>query len=326
MRAVLLMICIVFLSSCANQQCRDSVEPESVVLRVDRLEQELFQSESAAEVEEFLKSHPDFARFFLHSDQYPQDSILANRMFGLIQNPSIDTLYQESVKAFQDFDKVVQTLEGGLGRLKVYYPQAPSPYIQTCVTGLYNDLFISNEHVMIGMDFFIGPNASYKPQQIPQYILQRYTTDHLAASILQFISSQFIDTSKSDALLAEMINYGKSYYLLSKLLPCTPGNVLIGYTNEEWNDIYENEKIIWANFIQNEWLFETEHSMKQRFLGERPNVYEIGEKCPGRIGRWIGWEIVNAYAEESGASVQDIMRETDFNKIFSQSKYKPSGS
>lgn len=324
MRAVHLMICLVFLASCVNEQCRDSVEPEIVILEVDRLEQELFSSQSVKDVEALLENYPDFAKFFLHSDQYPADSILANRMFRLIQNPSIDTLYQESVDAFKDFDEVVKTLEAGLGRLKIYYPQTPTPKIQTAVTGLYNDLFISNEHIMIGMDFFIGENASYKPQQIPNYILERYTTDHLAASILQFVSSQYINTGKSDQMLSEMIDYGKSYYLLSKLLPCTPERILIGYSEEEWKDVFENDKIIWANFVQNEWLYETNHTIKQKFLGERPNVYEIGDKCPGRIGRWLGWQIVNAYSEKTGASVTEIMAETDLNKVFIQSGYKPS--
>ena len=325
MRVVLLMICVVLLVSCQEELCRASVEPIPVTLKVERLEDILFASESPQDVEQFLQQYPDFAQFFLHSDQYPADSVLGNRMFSLIQNPSIDTLYQEATNAFQDFDQVVKTLEEGLGRLKVHYPQTPSPTIQTCVTGLYNDLFISNEHVMIGMDFFVGESASYKPQQIPFYILRRYTTDHLAASILQFISSQYIAKSNGDAMLAEMIDYGKSYYLLSKMLPCTPGHILIGYTEEEWVDIYENEAIIWANFVQNELLFSTDHYKKQSFLGERPNVYEIGDKCQGRIGRWVGWEIVNAYAEQTGASVKEIMAEKDFNKIFNASKYKPGG-
>ncbi|WP_436514635.1 gliding motility lipoprotein GldB [Ekhidna sp. To15] len=326
MRVVLLMICVVFFASCASEPCRDSVQPESIVLEVDRLEQELFSRKSVEEVEGFLESHPDFAKFFLHSDQYPTNTILAERMFGLIQNPSIDTLYQESVEAFKNFDEVVNTLEEGLGRLKTYYPQTPSPRVQTAVTGLYNDLFISNEHIMIGMDFFIGEGASYKPQQIPNYILARYTTQHLAASILQFVSSQYIQTGRGDQMLSEMIDYGKSYYLLSKILPCTPERILIGYTEDEWEDVFENDQIIWANFVQNEWLYETNHTVKQKFLGERPNVYEIGDKCPGRIGRWLGWQIVNAYAEKTGASVTEIMAETDLNKLFTQSGYKPSGS
>ncbi|NQZ75516.1 MAG: gliding motility lipoprotein GldB [Ekhidna sp.] len=323
MRAVLLMICVVLLVSCSSKPCRVSVEPEMVNLEVQRLEKELFASKSEKDVERFLGEYPDFSQFFLHSDQYPSDSILAGRMFSLIQNPSIDTLYQEAITAFDDFDDVVVTLNEGLGRLKAYYPITPSPVIQTAVTGLYNDLFITNEHIMIGMDFFIGPEASYKPQQIPDYILKRYTTDHLAASILQFISSQFIATGNSDALLTEMIDYGKSYYLLSQILPCIPENVLIGYSEEEWEDIYENEEIIWANFVQNEWLYETDHTMKQRFIGERPNVYEIGEKCPGRIGRWLGWEIVKSYAKSTGKSVPEIMKEKDANMIFIKSGYKP---
>ncbi|MEO9868999.1 gliding motility lipoprotein GldB [Ekhidna sp.] len=325
MRVVLLIICVVFLSSCNTESCRDSVEPLDVMLEVERLEQELFKSSSADEVEKFLEYHVDFAQFFLHSDQYPSNDILAKSIFDLIQNPSIDTLYEESSQAFKDFNEVVASLEEGLGRLKVYYPQTPSPMVQTAVTGLYNDLFISNEHIMIGMDFFIGKNASYKPQQIPDYILSRYTTDHLAASILQFISSQYIATSLGDAMLNEMIDYGKSYYLLSKILPCTPERILIGYTEEEWKDVFDNDAIIWANFVENELLYETSHKKKQKFLGERPNVYEIGEKCPGRIGRWVGWQIVNSYAKKTGATLEQIMSEQDANKLFTQSGYKPSG-
>ena len=127
-------------------------------------------------------------------------------------------------------------------------------------------------------------------------------------------------------MLAEMIDHGKSYYLLSQLLPCTPNHILIGYTKKEWKDSFDNEVIIWANFIENELLYETNHQMKQKFLGERPNVYEIGEKCPGRIARWLGWQIVNDYVKNTGGSVQELMAEKDASKILRLSKYKPSGS
>lgn len=325
MRPVLLIILFVFLGSCNEDPCRDSIDPIPVQLEVERLEVELFESKSAKDVESFLSQHKDFSQFFLHSDQYPHDSILSASIFKLIQTPSIDTLYQEANEAFKDFDLIITDLESAMGRLKAYYPQTQTPKIQTAVTGLYNDMFITNEHIMIGLDFFVGKNASFKPQQIPDYILRRYTPDHLAASIMQFISSQYILPGKGDAMLVEMIDYGKSFYLLSKILPCTPESILIGYTDEEWGDIFKNEEIIWANFVQNEWLFETNHGVKQKFLGERPNVYEIGDKCPGRIGRWLGWQIVNAYAKNADISVQDLMRETDHNKIFTQSGYKPKG-
>lgn len=325
MRGVLLMFCFVLLVACTSQPCRDAVEPVDVYLDVQRLEGEFFNAASTKELQQLLKENADFAQFFLHSDQYPSDSILASRMYQLFQNPSIDTLYRESVAAFESFDETITTLEEAIGRLKAYYPQTKVPRVQTAVTGLYNDLFITNEHIMIGMDFFIGEDASYKPQQIPGYILRRYNLEHLPANIMQFISSQHIKPCKGEAMLSEMIDYGKSFYLLSYLLPCTPENILIGYTEEEWKDAFENDEIIWANFVENELLYETNHQMKQRFLGERPNVYEIGDKCPGRIAQWLGWQIVNAYMENSNTTIQQLMDETDANKVFRESGYKPSG-
>lgn len=326
MQRVLLVVCVLFISSCTKQECSKAIEPVSVELEVQRIDQQLFQSGSVNEVVALLDEHEKFARLFLDADEYPSNQILAERIFQLIQNPSIDTLYDEAMNAFSNMDDLIAEIEDGLGRLKGYFPTAPTPVIQTAVTGLYKDLIITNEQIIIGMDFFIGETASYPPQQIPDYILSRYDTEHLPANIMQFISSQYIQQSEGESMLSEMIDHGKSYYLLSKLLPCTPEHILMGYTTEEWEDSFENDEIIWANFIENELLYETNHQMKQKFLGERPNVYEIGEKCPGRIGRWLGWQIVKSYAEKSGVGVQDLMAEKDAKKVFRLSEYKPSGS
>jgi hypothetical protein len=323
MRGVLLMIVLVLFVACSRETCRDSVEPIPLELEVERLEQELFQSKSAKDVESFLVNNREFSDYFLDAKQYPSDSVLADKIFNLITNPSIDTLFDESINAFSDLDAVVNEIKTALGRLKQYYPEAPSPKVQTGVTGLYKDLFISNEHIMIGMDFFIGESASFKPLDIPAYILRRYNTEHLPSIIIKFISSQYMKPGKGDAMLTEMIDFGKAYYLLSKIMPCTPENILIGYTDKEWNDSFEYESIIWANFVENKLLYETNHSIKQKFLAERPNVYEIGDKCPGRIGAWLGWQIVNAYVDKTGISIQQLMAETDHNKIFNQSGYKP---
>lgn len=325
MRGVHLMISMVLLIGCKNKTCREAIDPIPTELNVVRIEEKMFKATSSKEVETILQEYPDFARFFLDSKDYPSDAILAGKLFNLIQNPAIDTLYQESMDAFANLEALVTNLEESIGRLKAYYPQTKTPVVYTTVSGLYKDLFITNDHIMIGMDFFVGENATYPPQEIPNYILRRYDTKHLPANVMQFISSQYISPSKGETMLAEMIDHGKSYYLLSKILPCTPEHILMGYTPEEWNDSFENDAIIWANFVENELLYETNHEMKQKFLGERPNVYEIGEKCPGRIGRWLGWQIVNSYVIKTGASVQDLMSETDPTKVFRLSQYKPSG-
>ena len=326
MHRVLLILSILLFVGCSQETCRETVDAVPIQLEIQRIDKELFQTQSAIQIEELLDKYPAFSKLFLDADQYPNNAVLAESIFNLIQNPSIDTLYQESLDAFQDIDQLMEELGEAFGKLSVYYPATRIPVVQTAVTGLYKDLIISNEQIIIGMDFFIGPDASYPPQQIPEYILNRYDTKHLPSNIMQFISSQYIQQSKGESMLAEMIDHGKSYYLLSKILPCTPENILIGYTDQEWEDALENDAIIWANFIENELLYSTDHQMKQKFLGERPNVYEISERCPGRIGRWLGWQIVKSYVEKTGASVQTLMEEPDANKVFRLSGYKPSGS
>ncbi len=325
MRGVLLIVIVVLFQACTQQTCRDSIDFDPIELQVVRLEKELFGSGSATEVETFLARNTDFSNYILQAKEYPHDSILAKRIFGLISNASIDTLFDEAVTNYKAATDFVPTLQAGFGRLKAIYPETREPVIETVVTGLAEggDLFISNDRIIIGLDFFVGEDATYKPLGIPDYILKRYTMEHLPSIILQFVSSQYVKPGKEDSMLSDMIDFGKNYYLLSQLLPCTPERILIGYSEEQWQDVFENDDIIWANFIQNKWLYETNHTIKQKFLSERPVVYEIGDKCPGRIGAWLGWQIVNAYMEKSEITLQQLMAETDHNKIFLQSGYKP---
>jgi hypothetical protein len=58
-------------------------------------------------------------------------------------------------------------------------------------------------------------------------------------------------------------------------------------------------------------------------MDERPKTLEIGEKCPGRIGEWLGWQIVKKYAREQQVSLRNLMELSDARQLFMQSNYKP---
>ena len=91
--------------------------------------------------------------------------------------------------------------------------------------------------------------------------------------------------------------------------------------------VNENQEIIWANLIENELLYERNDYMKNKFIGERPNVSEISENCPGRVGAWLGWEIVKKYMDKnSDVTISELMAETDAHKIFQMAKYRPKNS
>ena len=63
---------------------------------------------------------------------------------------------------------------------------------------------------------------------------------------------------------------------------------------------------------------------KKHYVEERPSIPEIGNKCPGRIGQWLGWKIVKAYMKNNpDVSLADLMAEKDAKKIFDHSRFKP---
>jgi hypothetical protein len=326
MRIVIIVIAVLFFGACdSSNPCvkTDNITAVPVTIPVERLEEALFSKTDQLGVENFLTENNTFSKVFLNSDQYPHDSILALRISRLLQNKSIDTLFQEAITEFGDISELTGTLEEGIGRLKSLYPDMPTPRLQTIVTGLYNDLYISDSLIIIGLDFFIGNDATYKPLEIPEYVLRRYNKEHLSAIILKFLAGDKVQAGNSSTLLSEMIDFGKTYYLTKRLMPCTPDSILLGYSAMDMKRSLENESIIWATLIQNEALYDTNHILKRRFLGERPSVYEISQDCPGRIGAWVGWRIVESYMEQNNVSLLELVNHTDNYLIFRESGYKP---
>lgn len=328
MRALgLTMVLLLLLSACGQNPCRtDAPDPVEVNIEIDRTESDLFESENILDVLEYLDKNQDLASQFWHNYQYPNNQILSRQILMQVKHPSVkDTVYQQSIKAFEDATDFETQLEEVIGRLKAYFPEAKTPTVKTTITVFYNDLLVSDSLIVIGLDHFIGAKATYAPPAdlYPEYVLRRYNYEHLPSLISFFLAGQFVTPGQENTLLSEMIDFGKTYYLASRLQPCTPDSVIIGFTAQNMKDIRANKEIIWANFIENQLLFETDHQVKKKFIDERPNVHEIGEKCPGRIGAWVGWEIVEEYMASNDVSLQELLADNNHHRIFEKSGYKP---
>ena len=136
MRALGLMILVVLLiESCGQENCREVAQLKTpVALEIIRTEQELFASESVGDVVSYLEKYPQLAQYFWHNFQYPSDSILAGRIFSQIKHPSVDTVYQESIQAFQKMDE----MEAELGKPVITTGQFTKLTNFISVSGIHN--------------------------------------------------------------------------------------------------------------------------------------------------------------------------------------------
>ena len=322
---------ILCLSSCGNESNECAYQPDisdiKINIEIERLEDDLLSVESKTELREFLKDNPVVTEIFLKRNQYPDDSIMMEALFKRFKNPHIDTLKSEIDRVFGDLSALKADITTAFTNLKYYYPDFETPKIQTVATGLDHDLFVSDSLIIIGLDYYLGDSAKYRPLGLYSYMLERYRPQYITPSIMLLygISPMFNKTDVSDkTILADMIGYGKSFYFAKHMMPCTPDSVLIWYSNEEIEGARENQDIIWAHFLENQLLYETNHMVKKKYIDERPKTFEIGEKAPGRIATWLGWQIVRQYMEENeGITLQGLMQEPNARKIFDDSAYRP---
>lgn len=326
----LLIVSVFFLGSCGSgkeEACVFQPDAARVTLDFTTLQDSFANISSKKDLVKLLTRHPVVRDHIFRRADYPDDSVFVNELYARVSNPYFDTLSMEVARVFGNLSSLKAQFEEAFSNLKYYYPNVSPPKVQTIVSGLIdNDLLVTDSLIIVSLDYFLGPGAKYRPKMY-EYLLRKYDPDDIVPScmLIYGISDRFNKIQQADqTVLADMIAYGKAFYFAKHMLPCEPDSVLIWYTPEEINGSRKNENLIWARFIESQVLFSTSKKVKQDYLGERPVTIQVGEKCPGRIGQWVGWRIVNKFGESHpDVKLPDLMALDDAQKIFKESRYKP---
>ena len=143
--------------------------------------------------------------------------------------------------------------------------------------------------------------------------------------VVASFAAKKIDPLTDKNLLGQMIYFGKQLYLKDLLLPEYSDADKMGYTPEQILWCQENESYMWRYFIENELLYSDDSKLKSRFIDPAPfsKFYlEIDNESPGRVGAWIGWQIVRSYMKNNEVSIDKLLK-MNAKEIFEKSKYKP---
>ncbi len=328
-----LLITICFLINGCNSKEENNIDVSHINVEVDtrRLEKEVFSLSSKEEIKKFLRKNPTISQQYFNLGKRFNEEEVTRNINQLISLPYNDTLYNEiAEKIFVDFSKYEEEIKKGFQYLKHYYPEYKIPKICTMISGFSNfgfggDIIFTDSLIVIGLDYFGGNKLRYRPPEVPTYILDRYQPEYISTTIFTLLSSKFNNyDNKDNVLLSDIIYYGKAYFFTKKLLPFKADSLIVGYSGQEMADVSYNEKKIWSHFVDNKLFFETNDFIKNKYVGERPKVLEISSYCPGRIGRWLGWKIIDAYAKNNtGKELKGIMKNPSARKLFQESKYKP---
>ena len=213
--------------------------------------------------------------------------------------------------------------------IRYYFPAWKPPSLYSYISGfdIENGVFLSDSSLILPLDNYLGVHYTpYKQVKIPQYLIQRMRAEYLVPDVVRTIgmalSSPF---PNDDNLVAQMIAAGKLLYFAESVLPDYPSYLLAGFTKEEYAWCIDNEQEIWGFFLGQDLLFTKDKLTLGKFMNEGPGTQGFPEGSPGRIGHFIGWQIVRSYAaRHPKTELKTMMENRELSRIFDESGYKPS--
>jgi len=235
-------------------------------------------------------------------------------------------LLTEVNKNFPDLKDAKEGLTSLFQHLKYYDKTFSLPR----VIMLTNDVryrtktIVTDSLLLIALDNFLGEDHEFY-QNIPRYIVANMRSQQIVPEVADGYAKKYVFQTQRKTLLDEMIYFGKLLYFKDVMIPFIPDHEKIGYTEDQLKWAEANESAIWSYFIEKELLYSTDSKLPGRFIADAPfsKFYlELDNESPGRLGQYMGWQIVRAYMENTGEGVMSVLHRAP-EEIFRKSKFKP---
>jgi gliding motility-associated lipoprotein GldB len=315
-QGICVLLVLLLAGSCKKEQkVPDEISTLPMELEIRRFDREFAQT-TPNQLSSIKEKYPYF-----FPEQYP-DSVWIAKLQDTIQlelRSAVDS-------AFTNFEKESDDLALLFKHIKYYFPKYRVPVIITVTTDVdyENRIILTDSLLLIGVDNYLGLDHRFY-SGIERYIAKGLDKKYLESDIVSAFSKKVLRYPTERSFLAQMIYYGKELYLKDLLLSWQTDEQKIGYIKEELEWARANEEQIWRYFIERELLYNTDTKLGPRFLDPAPFSkfrLELDNESPGRLGRYMGWQIVRAFMAKNEVPVQELL-ELPAEMIFKNANYKP---
>lgn len=328
------MLLLLFMASCDSNRWEVEVEQVDIKQPFNRFELELLKAAengiTSAELQSIQIQFPAFYSLYvqgvmnLGAADSPQTLVVLNEFMA---NKDVRELFKRVAEKFpeNELNTEKEELLKAFKRFHYYFPKRVVPSIHTMVA-TFNYAAVTDDSLLgIGLDTYMGADFEiYNQVGIPKYKSKNFNREYLVSDAVKAWLITDFESDGGKDLLEQMVFQGKIIYLLSALLPNEEEFVYFNYNREDLAWCQDNESPIWFHFVDMELLFAKESHQIRKYMGDAPFIAGFPEGSPGRVGHWVGYQIVSAYMQNNKeVSLQQLMQTDDANKILRESNYKP---
>lgn len=308
------------LFSCENDKNKHQVDVSNIQAKakIVRFEQAFFEAKPS-DLPTLKQKYP------LFFNAATPDSVWVHQM-----NDSLNKiLYNETQKVFSTFDKQKETFVDLFKYVKYYFPSWKEPEVNTLINYVvYPDRMLYAKRynkLLVSIDNYLGEKDTLYVD-VPDYMRSQMNPNAIIPDAAMAIGESFVSQPYDKHFLAKMIYAGKKLYLSDLFIPAATDAEKINYTETQIQWAVANEPFIWQYYVEREMLYSNNKKLSKYFLELAPFskfFLEVDNESPGRIGQWIGWQIVRSFMEHNTDVSLDKMLQMDAEQLFKKSKYKP---
>tara|TARA_R110000868_G_scaffold8606_27_gene44385 strand:- start:498 stop:1424 length:927 start_codon:yes stop_codon:yes gene_type:complete len=300
-----------------DNQSEEEIEKTPMNVKIERFDK-MFSEANLENLPKLKQEYP-----FMFSKKYT-DSFWMARTQDTLQIE----LLKEVLKVFPEMNKEEQDINSLFKHIKFYFPEFSPPRVITTTSFVdyRNRIIVTDTIALISIDSYLGSDHEFY-EGIQKYIKEDFNRDHIVVDLATEYANKYIYQKQNKTLLDEMIYFGKQLYFKDKVIPFKTKAERIGYTEAQLDWAHVNESYIWRYFVERELLFSTDSKLPSRFINPAPftkfYLEEIDSESPGRLGQYMGWQIMKAYMQNNKISLKEMLI-TSPEEIFNNSKFKPN--
>jgi gliding motility-associated lipoprotein GldB len=337
-KQIYLFFFISLLSACGRGK-RVDVSNIQVNVKIERFDKEFdaMKTKPMAQQAAYLKKkygafYHDFIATLLQDDQINTTDtayfILLRKVFA---TKDYNDLKHDVDSVYPSMDKPEADLTDAFRHIKYYYPNKKLPALYAYISGFETPIITDDGLFGIGLDLFLGANSRFYPAITaawPRYMSRNFNEQNICPRVIEGMAREdmFPESDSSKTLLSKMVYNGKIMYFMDQILPDVSDTTKIGYTGAQLTWCKQFESKIWAWFLDQNLLYESDYPKIQKYLNPAPFTPGLGEKNESapKLAVWTGWQIVRQYMDKHPEiTLQQLMADKDAQKILNESKYRP---
>ncbi|MGQ7868060.1 gliding motility lipoprotein GldB [Sunxiuqinia sp. sy24] len=332
MKRCLLVVCVVcVVCSCQRNPLKIDVSDVEIELAVKSYDDALF-ADRALTKERISELQQEYGRFFELFNYHmigvggPEDAGFLPQLKSFVSDTMIVSLKQ---KADQLIDKKALEHDFTLAfkHYHYYFPKKVVPTIYTCISGFNQSVVLADSLIGISLDKYLGADSPYYPSLgLAKYKTRNMHPQKIVSDALYFWAmTEYPINLTASKVIENMVYQGTLYYFVDAMMPEVHDTLKIGYTAKQLAFCQTSEAAMWSYLAEQNLLFSTKRMDIKRYVDDGPYTASFTTESPGRVGAWLGWQIVRAYMKKNPeVSLKQLMEQQDYLSLLNQSGYQPN--